>query len=289
MITKFTLQKKGAIALALLSYFCVVFCHDAITVWATAQFHKIGRDAYNAYAQHFFTAMLVGVFLLFIGWALHSRRFRVGFPLLFAHLLLIGISYRYLVTFNIEFVHFFAYMWIAMLLLPALRHPGEVLILVTLLGAADELYQYLVLNPTFEYYDFNDVLLNLVGAGTGLCAALLLTPKGTAWVKKVSWQRSPFVWSALALPILFFLLLPTPWVAIGPVDEANPALFALYRKIQDPAFWKEVYPGRVIHVVKPWEGVVWCACFFAAFFKLNNRWMYRAGMEDKNSGGTEKG
>ena len=256
-----------------LSVFCaVVFFHDPITVWATAQFHKIGRDAYNQYAEYSFAALLIPLFAT-VGWLIRRNRHDLtGMSLLAGHIFLIFISYRYLVTFNIEFVHFFAYLLIAFLLLPVCRSMGETVLWTTLLGALDELYQYLVLNPDYGYYDFNDVLLNLIGAGTGTVIALL-GGNGLMLAKPSTERPSMAIYAAVAIPLLLLVGWKTGWIALDPIvpTDGKP-LFTFIRKAQAPGFWTEAYPGRVFHIVKPIEGTMGIYLFLGAFFGIDRWW-----------------
>ena len=266
-------HRATAVASALATFAAVVFFHDPITVWATAQFHKIGRDAYNQYAEYAFGGLLVPL-VAAIGWLILKNRHNQAAILLFTiHIFLIALGYRYLVTFNIEFVHFFAYLLIALLLLPACRSVGETVIWTTLLGALDELYQYLVLNPDYGYYDFNDVLLNLIGAGVGTVLALL---GGNVLVnaEPSAGRVSVAVYVALSIPILVLVGWKTGWIAMEPMElKGGHPFFTFIRKAQPPGFWTEAYPGRVFHIVKPLEGAMAIFLFFGAFLGVDRWWL----------------
>lgn len=79
-------------------------------------------------------------------------------------------------TFSVpEYVHYPQYALLAALLARTLdperrRWPvGRLLLLTTLLGALDELVQYLWITVSYsQYFDFNDVLVNLLAAALGL-------------------------------------------------------------------------------------------------------------------------
>lgn len=74
-----------------------------------------------------------------------------------------------------EWAHYPQYALIAWLLARATDpgrsrwYVGRILFWVTLMGAGDELLQYLWITASYsDYFDFNDCLVNLLGAGAGL-------------------------------------------------------------------------------------------------------------------------
>jgi hypothetical protein len=75
---------------------------------------------------------------------------------------------------NIELIHFPQYAVLAVLLFAGGLHPTWALIGATSLGAIDEVYQHFVLYADRQeaYLDFNDMVLNCIGAAGGLLLAL---------------------------------------------------------------------------------------------------------------------
>ena len=259
-----------AVLLALALYYSVVFYHDDISEYAMVLYYNVGETLYNVYMEYAFIALLVPT-LAILGWLIFRSGHWVFFlSLTLANLLMMWASYRLLVTYNIEFVHYFAYMAIAFVLLPVLRHLGETVVVVTLLGAIDEGYQYLVLNPKFEYYDFNDVLLNLIGAGTGVVTALMLG-RGAIELRAMPLYASKAFWLALSVPLGFYLACQAGWAAVGPIENPDGGeVFALFRKAQGDGLWKEPYVGKFFHVVRPVEGSVLIYGLFLAYFLLHD-------------------
>ena len=99
------------------------------------------------------------------------------------------LAYRGLFAVNSEAIHFVQYGILALLLIPLVRRCGETIVLVTLLGILDEAYQYWVLHGDWGvYYDFNDVVLNLLGAAMGVLVPRIrwkwLRISGVIWVRK---------------------------------------------------------------------------------------------------------
>ncbi|MGA2466130.1 MAG: VanZ family protein [Thermodesulfobacteriota bacterium] len=88
---------------------------------------------------------------------------------------LVVISYKMLVVFNVENIHFPQYAVLTLTIFALFKHFGATVFWVTLSGVFDEGYQYFVLyrNNNIVYLDFNDIVLNLIGAGIGV--ALIYT------------------------------------------------------------------------------------------------------------------
>jgi VanZ family protein len=80
-----------------------------------------------------------------------------------------------LVVFNVENIHFPQYAVLTLTIFALFKHFGATVFWVTLSGVFDEGYQYFVLyrNNNIVYLDFNDIVLNLIGAGIGV--ALIYT------------------------------------------------------------------------------------------------------------------
>lgn len=113
------------------------------------------------------------------GWLVHQiRQTRSPWPLITPWLLwaacVAGVD-RFLTYSVPEYAHYPQYALLAWLLAHALDPdrkqlvPGRILFWTTLLGVIDESLQYLWITATYsEYLDFNDFLVNLLGATAGV-------------------------------------------------------------------------------------------------------------------------
>lgn len=102
------------------------------------------------------------------------RPWRLGAGWMLWALAVLAID-RFLTYSANEYFHYPQYALLAWLVARSLDPqrarwvPGRVLFWTTLLGAADELLQYLWITASYShYFDFNDVLVNLVAAGAGV-------------------------------------------------------------------------------------------------------------------------
>ena len=265
MITLLDYLSKNRIvnlAICFAFYLLVTLPHEQVGVGITAIFKGVSRKNYDL------TILSICVVLLLIfGAFLFSKLRELKKPLIplgFFSLciLLMILSLNLLIIVNIEIIHFIQYALMAILLFPLCRNFLATLSLVTLLGAIDEAYQYYYLSPQrTNYYDFNDVILNLLGAALGL--TLLRSHYGIQ--EFISTERQKIhkqVWIMFAAFISFFSLLIWQKKVIHTMINRMGLSFdwkdywsVLIRKETD-GFWTEIPPKIIYHVVQPVEGVV---------------------------------
>ena len=166
------------------------------------------------------------------------------------------LCFKLLIVINIEVVHFVQYGAMAFLLFPLVKRYGETVFWATLMGAADEGWQYIYLAPAkSNYYDFNDVIINLLGAVFGLLLVRSLQPE---FALQPRWQiwKSPAFYTSLLLGCVIWLSLRNGWLHVfAPATEGPDRLWSLIRVAQ-PGFWTTVHPQVTFHVVQPVEGLV---------------------------------
>ena len=256
-----------ALLLALATYFSIVTFHDEITQVAIRVRNAVGRDHYNAYLAWFFIALMLAV-LAWMAWHIgRSRRIWLNTSLVVVMAGLMIAAFNYLMVYNIEAIHFVEYFLVAFLLLPVARSYGGTVFWVTLLGVLDELFQYFFLVPEFGYFDFNDNVLNLLGAGTAAVTVFIVN-NGVIKMKYLRWYRSPAVITGLVMLASFILLMVTGLMTADPMPGGD-NLFSLNREAMPDEFWKEAYPGRSFHILRPWEGMALIYVLFAGFFMLD--------------------
>ena len=169
-------------------------------------------------------------------------------------LALAALSFPLLIVIHVEVVHFVQYGVMALLLFPLVRRYGETACWCMLLGAADEAWQHFYLAPEKSmYFDFNDLIINLLGCGFGLAAikasrpGFVLPPRTPAW-------RSPFLLVLAVLAVMVGIAFMLGLLHYLPLDETAKR-WAIIRAEQ-PGFWTTVHPNVTFHVVQPLEGMV---------------------------------
>jgi len=258
-----------AILLAIATYFSIVTFHDEITQIAIKIRNTFGRDQYNAFLGYFFLGLLV-LFISYLAWRISKSKTKTSDSLLaLSMVVMMLLSFRYLMTYNIEAIHFVEYAVVAIILMPVLRSYGETVFWVTILGLLDELFQYFFLVPEFEYFDFNDNILNLLGAGAGVIFVHLLGSEAVE-IKKYKWHKSPALITASVLLVIFLVLYISGKMTFNPnglEDSIN--WFSLNRKPLPDEFWKVAYAGRSFHIMRPLEGIAVMYTMFAGLFILD--------------------
>jgi VanZ family protein len=230
-------------------------------------------------------AMLLGIFLL-----RQLRRSPRRWPLAAAWLLWALAVFavdRYLTYSANEFFHYPQYALLAWLLARTLDPnrsrwiPGCVLFWTTLLGAVDELLQYLWITASYSnYYDFNDVLVNLLAAVAGVLVFYGSAARPAASAQDRRWPRleagvvvmlALLVAAGIASERLQFM--PRDTVAPGGLARDSKGRWTLYlqRSADQYGSWQSG-PRRGVHyVLRPGEallGLAIAAALLAALGRL---------------------
>lgn len=258
-----------AILLAIAVYFSIVAFHEAITELAIRLRNAIGRDHYNAYLAYGFLSVLLVVLSFLFYHSLKGPQKYLKITLSFILTAMIVFSFRFLMVYSIEAIHFVEYMLVAIILLPVLRSYGGTVFWITILGILDELFQYRFLTPNFEYLDFNDIILNLLGAGAGVLVVFVF---GNNAIKmhRTKWYRSPAFITCMSLLTAFFILLLSGKMSVNPAETpGSETWFSLNRKSMPDESWTTAYPGRIFHILKPLEGIVVLMVIFTGFFMMD--------------------
>jgi len=237
-------------------YFLVVFPHEIVGKQVAAVFSEFGRNQYNLIILFLFcTLASITGFYLVRKIIRDDRIFIMSYVLI--TLIIIVLSFKILLVFNVEAIHFIQYAIFAMICFKLNRSFLQTMIWSSLAGAFDELYQYLYLAPLrTEYYDFNDVIINTIGAGIGLI-----------FIRASNNSSLHFNWRQARSSLIFKILLALIGIivlgfATGYISNfySDQAVFVL-QKNPDIEFWHTAYMPKYkfsvkFHVVKPIEGLV---------------------------------
>lgn len=171
------MSRPAGPAIALAVYFpAVCLGHLAFSIWLVSPRQTpFGEFAFKQLVPY----LSVAASLALLGWLVWAaRRARtpgrmlIGWALWLAAVALVDRDLTYSIN---EVAHYPEYAIVAWLLAATLdpfrmaRPVGRVLFWTTLLGAVDECQQYIWIAPSYgDYFDFNDVLVNLLGGVLGL-------------------------------------------------------------------------------------------------------------------------
>lgn len=262
-------NKLIALLLTIALYFCIVTFHDEVTQIVIKIRNHFGKEKYNLALGWGFLILLL-LFITYVAFDIYRNIHKMLTLSLTAGItILLVAAFNTLMVYNVEAIHFVEYMMVAILLFPVLRSYGETVFWVTMIGILDEIFQYRFLTPEFEYFDFNDCLLNLLGASTGM-VFIFITAGNAIGIRHTKWYRSPAVVTGLGLLALFILLLVSGKMTINPATTENAGnWFSLNRKTSAGEFWIHAYPGRHFHILRPFEALTIYYLLFAGFFGLD--------------------
>lgn len=256
MIT-FLSGHKSIAGLLLVAYFLfLVFFHEGATIVADWLKYKLTLRYYNL------TLLFTGLIFSFAAGYYLWRKIRkqkeylILFRWFLATILAMILALYTMMVTNMEAIHYLQYSILAVLIFPLVQRYEDAFISATILGMVDEIYQYLVLNPYFKYLDFNDMILNMLGAGAGLLVITLASSPASRNPRK--WYRSSstiFIGIIIFLGILLSLDFPVTFFPVSSNLEGW-HWFSLYRQNLPDIFWTPLYADRYYHIFRPWEGIV---------------------------------
>lgn len=250
-------------------YFLIILLlHDPMVNLSVFLMNYFSFQTYNAIVGALTLAGLCGMLYIFIRNILtnrHAVKLKIAYLLLIVSLLFIHTQMNFVM--NIEIIHTLQFGILAVLLFPLTRRFSDTLFFTVLLGAIDEWYQYQVLYPEKNaYFDFNDLVLDQLGAGFMLVMLFAAGANNHSYPLKIRWYQSPvFCLSVLltaAITTLYKLSLMQSYS--GNNDRA---WLTLNEATGPDAFWNLVPHSRIVyHVIQPVEGLILLCIIFGTFF-----------------------
>jgi VanZ family protein len=249
----------------------VVFFHKDVSGIFDWLKGKLSFKVYNDLIL-WVSVIMMGVFGVFLLLRLlrGERRFIKIIYWVFT-IFLVVVSYKMLVVFNVENIHFPQYAVLTLPVFALFRHYGNTVFWVTLSGAFDEAYQYFVIYRNLDLYlDFNDIILNLIGAGMGVVFIYtLLDGKSESLVfnKKSSWKWNKYILFIPTACILFggILFYAAGILRFYPEANSMNALIVLSRIPAQTQFWTIPTYGKLFHICPPVEGMILLAILLACY------------------------
>ncbi len=180
-------------ALALLVSLANLPLHKPLSDFFDALYAQLGRAFYERVVVLAISAMCIAAVMAFL-W---RRGHGPWQPRLLASLLALGAltlaSQRWLVVSNIELVHLPQFGLIAALLLASGLSPLKACLVATAAGVLDEAYQHWVIyaDTPGTYFDYNDIVLNGVGAAWAALVFALGRRPNDAKSEPADWDPLP--------------------------------------------------------------------------------------------------
>ena len=255
--------------LILFSYFLLVALpHEWVGRLTVKIFKGLPRTQYNLLIASISLLFIVLIAIgLYKSWRDHfeKRRLAVYFGMTIIYMIM---CFKILFVINIEAVHFPQYALFAILAFPLFKNSISTLVFSTFAGAADELYQYVILAPQrTNYFDFNDVVTDLIGVAMGL---IILKIIGIPEIKYdwASWYKKKEFLFISSFSLVFFICCLAGLFSIYD-NPGDPSFFTLVRKPEE-FFWT-IPPGPYVkfHVLRPLEGIILTVLLWIYYIGLN--------------------
>lgn len=151
-----------------LYFLCIIIFHQQINNLSVYLSNMLTLERYSLMLNVAQLSAFCGFVLFVMAWKKTGRRRFVSVWCMYG--ILLWIANTTILVVPAEMIHIPQYMILALLLTRVIANPHHVLLYTTVLGTIDELYQYgyLRFGMNDNYVDFNDVVLNALGAIGGL-------------------------------------------------------------------------------------------------------------------------
>ena len=236
-------------------FLLVVLPHEVVGLFIVNSLKHLNRSALNSTVL-MFSLSIFSIFIYFIVRNLaRGDQKRIKLVYLILTLGLLTLVYNTLFVLATESAHFPQYAMMAILLFPLTLNYNATLFWATLLGAADEAYQYFYLNPkSTGYFDFNDIITDLLGAVLGLLFLWSFGIKGKE--HSIPWYRKSTFFTGMSILIIGGVLNLLGIISVYPNENGNSSMILLMQKVPK-SFWSYDKVGDIyFHVVHPLEGVI---------------------------------
>jgi len=268
LVTYLSQKKLLNLLLLIIYYLLVVLPHEQVGVFVAKIFDGVERPIYDL--------IILCIALLLFGFLVspltikifqHSQK-KIILLYLISTIFLAALCFNVLFVANIEVVHFFQYAAFALLCYPLTLNYNQTMIISTLAGTLDEAYQYFYLAPLrTDYFDFNDVVTNLIGVAFGLIIIKIFNPFSKTITLKTFFKSPASIFLLLITAITLIAIITN---LLGIYHTNTEAQFLLVKKPFD-SFWTTLHPNITYHVMLPLEGLLATISLWLFYKPLGSR------------------
>ena len=251
-------QRRALNVLLVFAYFIFIFLmHIPCALLSVFVERHLTLPVYNQVVKGICFVLLVA-YLAFVFRQLNTRPDNRAHKITYLFLALGFIILHFTIMFemNIEIIHIFQYSILACLLFPLTRRYGAAVCFAIPFMLVDEWNQYIKLYPGYvEYFEFNDVILDINGCGLAMITFYLAGVKGSENLKPI-FQRTEFI-SVVVFALAVTVAVKTCFIALYTADKCNNTWLVL-NIIKEPQFFWRKFPGRdaVYHIMQPVEAII---------------------------------
>ncbi len=234
----------------------LLFAHDAFVNLSVGVMNSLSLPIFQKVVA--VIVVLFALVLVVSGWFVLQRGSvdKRAASYFAASLLLLVVHFFVLTEMNVEFIHALMYGGLAVLLFPLVGRLGGAIVFCLPLMLVDEWYQHVILFPHYTYFfEFNDIILNLVGAGLFVSMLRLLGMQSERAF--VPLHARSEVWLLLVVAIILVGTIAACVIVPYSEDACSNTWFVLNKLPEMSEFWY-VHPviGSTFHILKPIEGIV---------------------------------
>ena len=234
-------------------------------------------EAYDLIFSLIFAFILVITFSLYSSLQNIKKDYKKILLLWSIGFILIFCCSKILVCTNIEFVHFFQYAFLAIILRIVIPDNFSTLWITTYLGILDETINY-IWHPQFtKYLDFNDFILNFTGAFLGIITYITFfepTLINKSKEQLVFKMQKIVCLIGILIAVIFYTGLLTKHIKIYyPVKHNYTVVKKIHNKyvfilsfIKSKNFWSITDYGKKYHILSPIEGSLIFILMFSLTF-----------------------
>lgn len=257
--------------LLITGYLIFIFVmHDAmvsLSLWVTNSLTLPRYDLIIAAIMMAAVLLIIFLFIKNLRAISHAADVKIFYMTILIGLTVIHTQMNFVM--NIEVIHMLQFGIIALLIFPLTRSFGATLYYTVMLGLLDELFQYRILYPDKnDYLDFNDVVLDQLGAGIML--VYLYSCGIGSHHNGRKWNKSPVLISTVVAAAAVAVSFHFSWISVYDTAGSAGSLLILSESSGPEGFWRQVPNlNKVYHVMSPMEGVLVIAAICGLFYLLD--------------------
>lgn len=233
----------------------ILLLHDWFVQLSVVVMNQFSLPVYNVMVRNFALGLGFLILIVTVLKSFQNKRFDLLFLfIVFAFLLL--LHSLFLFEMNIEIIHAVEYGLLALLIYLFTRNAGAAIVLSLPFMFLDEWVQYCLLYGNYnKYYEFNDIVLDIIGCGIFLAAYKIFEPKRI--VVEIKYIKRKEFWLLSLSFVLFILLLKIGVFAAHQNVAGSNTIFILSRIENPENFWHiHGFTRAKYHILSPFAGAV---------------------------------